>query len=227
MADRRARHAPSACSRASGSRPTRQRVTVLSELMGEHDDVTAQELHERLRGARRAARARHRLPDARAPRGRGRHRRPLAPSGRALLPLVRRGPPPPSRLLELPPRRRARRLRARAVARADLRGARLRDHRPPPRGLRPLRRTAAEQAATSRLRSRADGARRARSRRRHSWARSLPRSLLLARTRRRPGRRPRAPRGSPRPGSRSRSSPTRSRAATGSLAASRRRSPSA
>jgi Fur family ferric uptake transcriptional regulator len=32
-----------------GVRPTRQRVTVLSELMGEHDDVTAQELHERLR----------------------------------------------------------------------------------------------------------------------------------------------------------------------------------
>lgn len=31
-------------------RPTRQRVIVLSELMSEHDDVTAQELHERLRG---------------------------------------------------------------------------------------------------------------------------------------------------------------------------------
>ena len=33
-----------------GVRPTRQRVTVLSELMGERNDVTAQELHERLRG---------------------------------------------------------------------------------------------------------------------------------------------------------------------------------
>jgi Fur family ferric uptake transcriptional regulator len=32
-----------------GLRATRQRVTVLSELMEEHDDVTAQELHERLR----------------------------------------------------------------------------------------------------------------------------------------------------------------------------------
>lgn len=33
-----------------GVRPTRQRVIVLSELMSERDDVTAQELHERLRG---------------------------------------------------------------------------------------------------------------------------------------------------------------------------------
>jgi Fur family ferric uptake transcriptional regulator len=33
-----------------GVRPTRQRVVVLSELMGERDDVTAQQLHERLRG---------------------------------------------------------------------------------------------------------------------------------------------------------------------------------
>jgi Fur family ferric uptake transcriptional regulator len=33
----------------AGVRPTRQRVRVLSELMGERDDVTAQELHERLR----------------------------------------------------------------------------------------------------------------------------------------------------------------------------------
>jgi Fur family ferric uptake transcriptional regulator len=32
-----------------GLRATRQRVTVLSELMVEHDDATAQELHERLR----------------------------------------------------------------------------------------------------------------------------------------------------------------------------------
>ncbi|HSK15828.1 MAG TPA: Fur family transcriptional regulator [Gaiellaceae bacterium] len=32
-----------------GVRPTRQRVTVLAELMRERDDVTAQELHERLR----------------------------------------------------------------------------------------------------------------------------------------------------------------------------------
>jgi Fur family ferric uptake transcriptional regulator len=32
-----------------GVRPTRQRLTVLSELMVEDDDVTAQELHERLR----------------------------------------------------------------------------------------------------------------------------------------------------------------------------------
>lgn len=32
-----------------GVRATRQRVTVLSELMDEHDDVTAQQLHERLR----------------------------------------------------------------------------------------------------------------------------------------------------------------------------------
>jgi Fur family transcriptional regulator, ferric uptake regulator len=30
-------------------RPTRQRVRVLTELMGERDDVTAQELHDRLR----------------------------------------------------------------------------------------------------------------------------------------------------------------------------------
>jgi Fur family ferric uptake transcriptional regulator len=34
----------------AGVRPTRQRITVLAELMGEQDDVTAQELHERLRG---------------------------------------------------------------------------------------------------------------------------------------------------------------------------------
>jgi Fur family ferric uptake transcriptional regulator len=34
---------------AAGVRPTRQRVTVLGELMRERDDVTAQELHERLR----------------------------------------------------------------------------------------------------------------------------------------------------------------------------------
>jgi Fur family transcriptional regulator, ferric uptake regulator len=33
----------------AGVRPTRQRVRVLGELMGEQDDVTAQELHERLR----------------------------------------------------------------------------------------------------------------------------------------------------------------------------------
>jgi Fur family transcriptional regulator, ferric uptake regulator len=33
----------------AGVRPTRQRERVLSELMGERDDVTAQELHERLR----------------------------------------------------------------------------------------------------------------------------------------------------------------------------------
>jgi Fur family transcriptional regulator, ferric uptake regulator len=33
----------------AGVRHTRQRVRVLSELMGERDDVTAQELHERLR----------------------------------------------------------------------------------------------------------------------------------------------------------------------------------
>ena len=32
-----------------GVRPTRQRVVVLTELMGERNDVTAQELHERLR----------------------------------------------------------------------------------------------------------------------------------------------------------------------------------
>jgi Fur family ferric uptake transcriptional regulator len=34
----------------AGVRPTRQRLTVLAELMGERDDLTAQELHERLRG---------------------------------------------------------------------------------------------------------------------------------------------------------------------------------
>jgi Fur family ferric uptake transcriptional regulator len=34
---------------AAGVRPTRQRVRVLTELMGERDDVTAQELHDRLR----------------------------------------------------------------------------------------------------------------------------------------------------------------------------------
>jgi Fur family ferric uptake transcriptional regulator len=33
----------------AGVRPTRQRVRVLTELMGEQDDVTAQELFERLR----------------------------------------------------------------------------------------------------------------------------------------------------------------------------------
>ena len=33
----------------AGVRPTRQRVRVLGELMGERDDVTAQELHDRLR----------------------------------------------------------------------------------------------------------------------------------------------------------------------------------
>jgi Fur family ferric uptake transcriptional regulator len=33
----------------SGLRSTRQRATVLAELLGEPDDVTAQELHERLR----------------------------------------------------------------------------------------------------------------------------------------------------------------------------------
>jgi Fur family ferric uptake transcriptional regulator len=32
-----------------GVRPTRQRLVVLTELMGERNDVTAQELHERLR----------------------------------------------------------------------------------------------------------------------------------------------------------------------------------
>jgi len=35
--------------RRSGVRPTRQRLTVLAELQRERDDVTAQELHERLR----------------------------------------------------------------------------------------------------------------------------------------------------------------------------------
>ena len=34
----------------SGLRSTRQRATVLAELLGEPDDVTAQQLHERLRG---------------------------------------------------------------------------------------------------------------------------------------------------------------------------------
>lgn len=33
-----------------GARPTRQRLSVLTELMGERDDLTAQQLHERLRG---------------------------------------------------------------------------------------------------------------------------------------------------------------------------------
>jgi Fur family ferric uptake transcriptional regulator len=33
----------------AGVRPTRQRMRVLAELMGEQDDVTAQELHDRLR----------------------------------------------------------------------------------------------------------------------------------------------------------------------------------
>lgn len=33
----------------AGVRSTRQRVTLLAELMGERDDVTAQQLHERLR----------------------------------------------------------------------------------------------------------------------------------------------------------------------------------
>jgi Fur family ferric uptake transcriptional regulator len=33
----------------SGVRPTQQRLALLAELMGERDDVTAQELHERLR----------------------------------------------------------------------------------------------------------------------------------------------------------------------------------
>jgi Fur family transcriptional regulator, ferric uptake regulator len=39
--------------RGLGTRPTPQRVTVLAELMGERNDVTAQELHHRLhrRGA--------------------------------------------------------------------------------------------------------------------------------------------------------------------------------
>ena len=32
-----------------GMRPTRQRVVVLTELMGERNDVTAQQLYERLR----------------------------------------------------------------------------------------------------------------------------------------------------------------------------------
>ncbi len=35
--------------RGVGVRPTRQRVTIAAELMGEHDDVTAQGLHGRLR----------------------------------------------------------------------------------------------------------------------------------------------------------------------------------
>jgi Fur family transcriptional regulator, ferric uptake regulator len=35
--------------RALGARPTAQRVTVLAELMGESNDLTAQELHQRLR----------------------------------------------------------------------------------------------------------------------------------------------------------------------------------
>ena len=35
--------------RALGARPTRQRVTVLTELMGEKNDLTAQDLHQRLR----------------------------------------------------------------------------------------------------------------------------------------------------------------------------------
>lgn len=35
---------------AAGARATRQRVRVLAELMRERDDVTAQELHGRLRG---------------------------------------------------------------------------------------------------------------------------------------------------------------------------------
>ena len=33
----------------AGVRPTQQRLALLAELMGERDDVTAQELHERLR----------------------------------------------------------------------------------------------------------------------------------------------------------------------------------
>lgn len=35
--------------RALGARPTPQRATVLAELMGESNDLTAQELHQRLR----------------------------------------------------------------------------------------------------------------------------------------------------------------------------------
>ena len=48
---RRDKHGPAAARRlrALGVRPTPQRVLVLSELMRERDDVTAQELHARLR----------------------------------------------------------------------------------------------------------------------------------------------------------------------------------
>ena len=80
-----------------------------------------------------------------------------------------RGPSPP-RLLELPPRRRARRLRAGPLARADLR-RRLRDHRPPPRGVRPLRRLPLAGPAPSRLRDRSWSASNS-PRRRPSWAQS-------------------------------------------------------
>ena len=43
------REAAASVLRGVGVRPTRQRVTIAAELMDEHDDVTAQALHARLR----------------------------------------------------------------------------------------------------------------------------------------------------------------------------------
>jgi Fur family transcriptional regulator, ferric uptake regulator len=45
----RTRAEPARALAAVGVRPTRQRLAVAEELMGERDDVTAQELHARLR----------------------------------------------------------------------------------------------------------------------------------------------------------------------------------
>jgi hypothetical protein len=126
--------------RALEARPTRQRITVLAELMDESNDLTAQELHQRLRRRRVPAGPCDRLPDTRSPERRGRDRRPLPPTGRGLLSLVRRGPPPSPRLLELPQRRRGGRLRAYAVARPGRSRPRVRGDGPSSRGCRPLRR---------------------------------------------------------------------------------------
>ena len=61
-----------------------------------------------------------------------------APPRESVLPPVWRGPPPPSRLLGLPSGRRARRLRARPLARRSRRAARLRARGAHGRGHRPL-----------------------------------------------------------------------------------------
>ncbi len=107
-----------------GLRPTRQRVSVLGALAS-RDDATAQQIHALLADAGERVGLATVYRTLKSLSESGVVDTLVAPQGRDVLPPLRRRPPPPSRLLGLPPRRRARRLRARPLAGRPRRPARI------------------------------------------------------------------------------------------------------